>query len=340
MKRFTGETFMKKIVLLPLVCILLVACTPISLAAPGNQETQAQVETSEGTTEDENVTGDTPVSSCPLTEPVWAKPPEDSAVQSAPVPGYYFVNDDRSIWTSAWWWEEGYSLGVSEDGIKVGWFRPAGALLEITGQRIDGEAPPMEAHIPCCYPSQFQATGLIFPTEGCWEITAKAEKSELTFVIQVGTLDASRNTGPKESPGNDAFLNCPVTLPQNSLFTPGPPYPQTAPYPGQFWYGSKSLWTMLPENGKWQQLAYGEKVFWWHDGYTGSDEPQPDLSISAKRLDREAPLVEIGPPATNAYHNDFNWAILTGVELPATGCWEITGHYRETSLTFVVWVGP
>ena len=123
---------------------------------------------------------------CPLTEPVWARFPEDSAVLDPPAFGYYFVNEDRSIWASAWWTgqEENY-LHAGEEGNKVGWFRPAGAELEITGQRLDGQATPLESEVPCCYPTRFQATGLIFPTEGCWEVTAKAADSELTFVVRV-----------------------------------------------------------------------------------------------------------------------------------------------------------
>ena len=123
---------------------------------------------------------------CPLTEPVWVKPPDDSAVQGSPEFGYYFVNGDRSIWASAWWTgQEENHLRVSEEGIKVGWFRPAGAALVITGQRTDAQAPPLETDIPNYYPTRFQATGLNFPTEGCWKVTAKAAKSELSFVVWV-----------------------------------------------------------------------------------------------------------------------------------------------------------
>lgn len=123
---------------------------------------------------------------CPVTEPDWIKPPEDSAVQGSPTYGYYFVNKDRSIWASAWWeGNEEYQLHSSEDGVKMGWFRPEGAALEITGQRLDAQAPPLEAHIPCCYPTRFQATGLAFPTEGCWEVTATAVDSMLSFIIEV-----------------------------------------------------------------------------------------------------------------------------------------------------------
>ena len=123
---------------------------------------------------------------CPVTEPVWIKPPEDSAVSGTPEDGYYFVNTDRSIWASAWWTpqDENY-LRANGDGIKVGWFRPAGAVLEITGQRIDGKSTPLEVNIPCCYPTRFQSSGLYFPADGCWEVTAKAADSELTFTIWV-----------------------------------------------------------------------------------------------------------------------------------------------------------
>ena len=72
-----------------------------------------------------------PESTCPVTEPVWAKPPEDSDVDGSPAYGYYFVNKDRSMWASAWWaeQEENY-LWAGEEGVKVGWFRPAGATLQ------------------------------------------------------------------------------------------------------------------------------------------------------------------------------------------------------------------
>jgi hypothetical protein len=125
-------------------------------------------------------------SACTVTEPVWAKPPEDSAVLDPPAYGYYFLNADRSIWACAWWTgPEEYHLRAGEEGNKVGWFRPAGAELEITGQRLDGQAPPLEFHAPCCYPIRFQASGLVFPTQGCWEVTARAAESELTFVVWV-----------------------------------------------------------------------------------------------------------------------------------------------------------
>ncbi len=129
---------------------------------------------------------DTAASACELTEPEWLTPPEDSAIPDDPVPGYYYANDDRSILAGAWWWDnQDYPLQSDEQGTKVGWFKPESAELTITGERIDGDAPPLVTDVPCCYPTRFQATGLYFPTEGCWELTATAADSELTFTVWV-----------------------------------------------------------------------------------------------------------------------------------------------------------
>jgi hypothetical protein len=51
---------------------------------------------------------------------------------------------------------------------------------------MDGEAAPLQADIPPGYgQTGFQASGIIFPTEGCWEITGRAGDAELTFVQRV-----------------------------------------------------------------------------------------------------------------------------------------------------------
>ena len=121
---------------------------------------------------------------CPITEPVWVKPPEDAAVLDTPEFGYYFVNEDSSIMASAWWArpENEFPI-VLEEGIKVGWFKPEGADLFVIGKRLDAEAPALDAHVPCCYPTRFQASGLYFPTAGCWEVNAKAADKELSFIV-------------------------------------------------------------------------------------------------------------------------------------------------------------
>ena len=159
-----------------LTSIILTGC------APANVTDSEPVSTTPAASQTEN----SAANSCPVTEPAWLKPPDDSAVQGSPEYGNYFANADQSILASAWWTEqEAYQLYAREDGFKVGWFRPEGAELEITGQRLDAQAPPLEAHVPCCYPTRFQATGLLFPSEGCWQVVAKAADSELSFIVWV-----------------------------------------------------------------------------------------------------------------------------------------------------------
>jgi hypothetical protein len=135
---------------------------------------------------DAQVIKGTSANACLPTDPLWVKPPEDSAVLDPPGYGYYFVNEESSIWASASWaTQKEYDLNTSQEWIKVGWFRPAGVELVVTGQRLDGKAPPLESEMPCCYPTRFQASGLYFPTEGCWEVTARAAESELSFIVWV-----------------------------------------------------------------------------------------------------------------------------------------------------------
>ena len=136
-----------------------------------------------------------------------------------------------------------------------------------------------------------------------------------------------------------APASCPVTVAPDSEFTPPAPYP-SRPYPGRFWYGTPALWTSLKANGTvWSAPRRGDKVFWWQMGYNGRFEQQPELTVTARRLDGDAQPLLINRRATNAHHKDFGgWTMLTGVALPTAGCWEVTGQYGGATLTFVVWV--
>jgi hypothetical protein len=43
----------------------------------------------------------------------------------------------------------------------------------------------LRAHIPSGYSGSFQATRLVFPTPGCWEVTGRVGEASLTFVVVV-----------------------------------------------------------------------------------------------------------------------------------------------------------
>jgi len=132
---------------------------------------------------------------------------------------------------------------------------------------------------------------------------------------------------------------CPLTLAVARPFAE--PSPSNA---SRFWYGSEDLAALLKTGGTWHGMGrarrYRDKLFWWRRGYDGRGESSPELIVKGRRLDGDAPPVVV-PSATNAHHSDFGgWAMLTAVEFPAGGCWEVTGEYRGKKLSFVVQVGP
>jgi hypothetical protein len=58
--------------------------------------------------------------------------------------------------------------------------------LEITGRRLEADAPPVRAQIPDAYGKiGFQASGINFPTQQCWGMTGLVGKVSLRFVTKV-----------------------------------------------------------------------------------------------------------------------------------------------------------
>jgi hypothetical protein len=138
--------------------------------------------------------------------------------------------------------------------------------------------------------------------------------------------------------------DCAVTTSENVSFKAPEPFSPSAPWKGIFWYGSEQLWTALHDDGVWSGLpenpdGYTQKIMWWSSLYSLKEELEPALVVSGRRLDGEADSLRFYG-ATNAMADDIGEAMLTGVEIPTLGCWEIRGEYKKTSLTFVVWVAP
>jgi hypothetical protein len=78
-------------------------------------------------------------------------------------------------------------------GMKFGWWRAPGVGaagdLQITGHELHTGASIVPS-IPDGYGQDFQATGITFPTEGCFEITARSDDAQLTFVVKVTKVAA------------------------------------------------------------------------------------------------------------------------------------------------------
>jgi hypothetical protein len=84
---------------------------------------------------------------------------------------------------------------INEDGsisAKYGWWRAGTGKPVITGRRLDAPARPLRADVPSGYSQGFQATGLTFPTTGCWRVTATYGKARLAFTVLVSKSRLSR----------------------------------------------------------------------------------------------------------------------------------------------------
>ncbi|HYX70095.1 MAG TPA: hypothetical protein VE825_13240 [Terriglobales bacterium] len=144
--------------------------------------------------------------------------------------------------------------------------------------------------------------------------------------------------------------SCHVTTRPQMAFVPPSEYRLTEPLPeGVFRIGSEKLWTEIhePEVWTWRQRGPGSdvnltnKIFWYRVGYSWRTEPHPRLKVTGRRLDGDAPPLEVMEPMTHAIIDmTGRGAMLAGIYMPTPGCWEITGDYEGDRVSFVVWVVP
>jgi hypothetical protein len=138
-----------------------------------------------------------PLTASPVAACVPTLPNGDGPPGQEPAP-YWFGNgllytvlqpNGEIIASSAWVRSDG------SIGIKFPWWRAPGVGaagdLVITGREVTTGAN-ISADIPDGYGPRFQASGIIFPTEGCYAITAKSGDALLTFVAKVTMVTASK----------------------------------------------------------------------------------------------------------------------------------------------------
>jgi beta-lactamase regulating signal transducer with metallopeptidase domain len=92
--------------------------------------------------------------------------------------GPWIINDDRTIWAP----DQPY---IANQRINTVWMRPENTELTIDGRRLDAEAPKLEAVPGAPFNTGYVGIGLTFPSPGCWEVTATAGGSTLTFITRV-----------------------------------------------------------------------------------------------------------------------------------------------------------
>jgi hypothetical protein len=118
------------------------------------------------------------VDGCPVTRAGW-RPPRDRQegrlwVEFGPSGGVYRVPP----------------FNIGPDGwlaVKFAWQRGPGVRGAVTvdARRTDGRAPRVHRRIPTrgYGPTGLLASGIAFPTPGCWQVTASAGGASLTFVL-------------------------------------------------------------------------------------------------------------------------------------------------------------
>ena len=137
---------------------------------------------------------------------------------------------------------------------------------------------------------------------------------------------------------NAARSSCPMTLAPQTPFTPTGANPQPRGS-GSFFFGTPKLSVLLTHSWTVHQMS----VRWFSD-----DVPVPtpiNLKITGRRLDPDVAYVaaqylpDSGPkffqgPSVATRGN----LILSGLDFPSPGCWEITARLDDTELRFVTYV--
>jgi len=107
--------------------------------------------------------------------------------------GWDSAHGNGSLWVGGLW-PNGIVIMTRDDAgphgqlsMKFGWYRLTNGYLTITGRRLDAPAPPASGvTFPGSYGlAGFNASGVIFPTEGCWRVTGRVGRVALTFVTFV-----------------------------------------------------------------------------------------------------------------------------------------------------------
>ena len=176
---------------------------------------------------------------------------------------------------------------------------------------------------------------LIFVSFGA--LSCNRIRSQATAVsTQPASLDKPLSVRP---------ASCPLTLPSSVPFTPSGEHVYAADE-DQFWLGTDKLYINLPKSGaQWVWFPHtphpttpeiNAKIFWGSVDFDYHKKEDYSLKVTGRRLDGDTLPFE-ADRVTNAL-GEPRAAMLTGVYIPAPGCWEITGDYKGAKLSYIVWV--
>jgi hypothetical protein len=158
-----------------------------------------------------------------------------------------------------------------------------------------------------------------------------------TFGIRMFAHALSTQKRPSEN-----ARGCSVTKPSDHPFVPPKPY---SAFHGkdEFVYGTPGLWTIV--DPKHWHVHSGGKLPFFRQGFDWRKEGRPRLTVVARRLDGEGPLVWnalVGSGSQEGLGVEGMFMV-TGIDVPSSGCLEITARYAAVepdiqTLTYTVWV--
>jgi hypothetical protein len=132
------------------------------------------------------------IDACPVTLPNQKAPPDPSALD------FDLGNDAGTLFTIPWPGGvvlftptgAGYKAPDGSLSMKWPWYRTVPGDVIIAGRRLDADAAPMptitlRGEEDGYGETGFHPSGLTWPGEGCWEVTAQAGAEQLTFVTLV-----------------------------------------------------------------------------------------------------------------------------------------------------------
>lgn len=161
------------------------------------------------------------------------------------------------------------------------------------------------------------------------------------WVVLVAAGAFAQGSTPKQDPEN-----CAPTVRNEPAFVPPVAYLASHTPSGMFWYGSTELWTLLDTEGTWKESLttysatehmshYTTKLTYWAASFDARSEVEPALTVIARRLDKNLPTVVSGPASSVFVHGPMPPGMMTTIDLPTSGCWNITAKYRSNKLSFV-----
>ncbi|CAN5709029.1 hypothetical protein BH23CHL2_BH23CHL2_30320 [soil metagenome] len=153
-------------------------------------------ETGETAAPSVTVTPADPTPSPPTTETGFGFDAVNGACVTTPFSDGEPLDASQAAFTDTWYGDDSEGLwaglGREHEGIwtttnRVLWWRLNPVPIEVTGQRLDDDAPRMNAELPDGYEGfPHHISILRFPMPGCWEIEASAgDEMHLRFVVDV-----------------------------------------------------------------------------------------------------------------------------------------------------------